>query len=805
MLTMTRFIYAFFVALCLVIAVPFSSAFSQTVQDGASAEYFRDRLHSPDIMGYIQATADNTVIQGLHQGQWSLGNQLIFSVGGNSFRDNKFYIDGFRTDSRLNAGSTYYVPNMEVYGLGINVHNSSLYFSTDSATLADGHAEYLRLTGNIGHLGGINRSSVPVVHVFHNTGSEDLYDDVSINNRQHVRAAGSVDVSYLFDGADGKAYRQHLFVAIGDRRLPQYNENGLIPESPLYDARYHIIQIDGQMPAHRVFDSMGYFINVSSRDDGRSEFYYNRVEQPVTNDYSASIYGKRGPLTTGLTWTTQTVRHAVLNFSRNLVDQDGESFEPWMPDGATHELSWALAFHRPCARGFSLDVDAYNSLIAFSPTVKSWHNDLYFRPIESSSTSFLYRYNWSSHGFVGALFDNSVSLSHSSQISDNVFLRLFAGLTLDGMVAGSNSRLTPNVIGGLSLDMHPAGWLRIGADIEHDRVGYNVETLRYMSPDYLNAKVMRRSGQFSQTGGAFHSFKKGTWQTSYLSVYIPVVMTWGRHEVALIQTFKKYYHVWNTTFKGGAEANGSFDADGVFWLNEGLHEYEVGHLSSDLCGSGPILNSPYYVSQQTRYTFRGQKVLVSASWQSLQAAGPRALGNGPVANNIGALSESTANPNTHRTLRNPDGRYPANGRYDQDKGFILRTYFCYNVCRWLQLGLAFNWTDGQPFTFYNTRLHADENGDNAVAVTPIVSRGTNPTDGNFGCRESAIFNYDLHSRFVWNIRGHESSLYLQCYNIWDHGNVLNEFCFSEPYTDGRGPNMCLTIPRGLIFSYKLNL
>lgn len=162
-----------------------------------------------------------------------------------------------------------------------------------------------------------------------------------------------------------------------------------------------------------------------------------------------------------------------------------------------------------------------------------------------------------------------------------------------------------------------------------------------------------------------------------------------------------------------------------------------------------------------------------------------------------------ANPNTHRTLRNADGKYPGNGRYDQDKGYILRAYFSYNVFDWLQVGCAGNWTDGQPFVFYSTELRTDANGNNNVAVTPRCSRGTNPTDGNFGCRESAIFNFDLHARVNWQMAGCNMSLYAQCYNIWDFGNVLNEYCFPEPYTEGRGPNMCLTIPRGLIVSLKI--
>lgn len=778
---------------------------AQTVQDGANADFFRNRLHSPDIMGFLQATGDNTVIEGHHQGQWGQANQLIFSVGGNSFRENKYYFDGFRTNSRLQSGNTFYVPNMELYGVGINVHNSSLYFAPDSSYWADGKCDYVQVTGNFGGLGGINESTVPIVHLFHGTGSESVYDSVTIYNRQHIRFAGTIDATYTMRGANGQPYYQHIYATAGSRKLPQYDENGLLTDNPLYNANYYKVQLDGQLPVRQngLFQRVGYLMNISGKEDGLSEFYYNRAEQPQINDYSFSLYGKQEKLTAGVTWTMHSSHHDDIEFDRNLIDQDGESLEPWLPDGIHHEFSFNANYSNKIRPSLILNVDAYNSLIAFVPSTETWSNNLYYRQIGTSETVQLYRYDWTSSGFTAGLLENKVSLDYNRRLSDKTDFSANAGITLDGMIVKDNTRITPNFEAGFAFDCRPLKWLQIEFQFQHCRMGYDIEKVHYMSPDYLNGTIMGTNGKFSQTGGAHHSFKSGTWQPSYISLYIPIRLTYGNHELALIQTYKKFYHIWHTDFAGGAEANGSFDADGTYWLNAGDHEYEVGYLPHSLCGNGFIYNTPYYVSQQTRYTYRGQKALFSASWQSLQASGPCALGNGPVANNIGTLSETTANPNTHRTLRNPDGKYAGNGRYDQDKGYILRAYFSYNMFEWLQVGCAGNWTDGQPFVFYNTKLRTDADGNNNVAVTPRCSRGTNPTDGNFGCRESAIFNFDLHARVNWQMAGCNMSLYAQCYNIWDYGNVLNEYCFPEPYTEGRGPNMCLTIPRGLIVSLKI--
>ena len=189
-------------------------------------------------------------------------------------------------------------------------------------------------------------------------------------------------------------------------------------------------------------------------------------------------------------------------------------------------------------------------------------------------------------------------------------------------------------------------------------------------------------------------------------------------------------------------------------------------------------------------------------------AGLSALGNGPAANNIGVLSESTANPNTQSTIDNAQGKQPGFGRLDQDKAYVCRIYLGHNVNQHFQYGITGRWTDGQPFAFFNTATNTDANGNTQMAVRPVCTRGINPTDGNFGCRESALFNIDLHARFVTTIWWHRTlSLNVLCYNIYDFGNVYNEMCFPEGSRGkgSRGANMTLTIPRGIVATLKLEL
>ena len=258
---------------------------SQTATDSVSAEFFRERLHSGDLMGFVQATTDNVVVENNHQGQWSQGDQLLLSVGGGSYRWNRFYLDGFRTNSRLQTGSTYYVPNMEYADLSLNVANSTLSFTSRPA------ADYIQLTGNFGNLGRTSPSTVGIVHWFHGTGIESAYNPISATARQHVRGAGTLDVAKTVGG-----YRQHLYAAMGNRQLPNYDQNGLILSDPLFGANYYKIQLDGALPTrcYGFFNHLNYLFNVSAREDGYSEFYFNRDQQPMLADVSFSLYARCG-------------------------------------------------------------------------------------------------------------------------------------------------------------------------------------------------------------------------------------------------------------------------------------------------------------------------------------------------------------------------------------------------------------------------------------------------------------------------------------------------------------------------------
>lgn len=804
-------------ALCACFA---TSAAAEEVQDSAC---YRD--YAPELVSYLQGANDYTIYQGNHQGRWADADGLIFSIGGHSYRQNRFWIDGIRIDNRFTPGSTLYTALYANHAMEVRTDDASLSFGSKAAD------DYVRVTGNVGGAGGINPTTVGIVHLFHGTGSEDMYrpagtQDLGINykQRQHIRGAGTVDA--LFHSRRGQ---HEVTGTFGQRMLPQYDQNGLLPDAPLFGANYYKLQAFGRMSTKGFWNHVGYLANISGKDDGFSEFYYNRDEQPRLATFSATAYaghaGRGSELNTGLTWTSTLFRHDDVAFRRNIIDQDGESFEPWMPDGRMHELSWSVRFRKDLTTNSPyrlwLEAKGYNSLIAHVATSENWSNEVYMQPMETAVATPLYRYDWTARSFAGALLENEARLNVSHNGAGGRFdWGADLGVSLDGMLAGAGSRVTPVAVGRVYGHWRPTRWLSIKADLAHDRMTYNVDMLRFMSPRYMNADIRSAvDGSLqSQTGGAHHHYARGLWQPSFVSLDLPVTLRFGRHEIALIQGYKKFYHTWTVQYEGGAAANGytvdvplsaeTQKAIGtkatsvpVYLLTPGEREYEVAYMPDGLMGHGAFTDTPYWLSQQTRYTYHGRRVEASVGWQSMIGAGYCGLGNGPAVNTVGALTESLANPNAYVVIKNAvvdgkKGRYPAAGRFDQDRAYIARLTLSYIINKHARIGAMGSWTDGQPFVYYFVHQSA---------MVPAVSRGINPTDANFGCRESAIFHIDLNARFDWKMRGHAAELFVHSYNAYDFGNVLNEFCFPQPVREGRGHNMCLTIPRGFVASLKVGL
>ena len=766
------------------------------------ANFFREWYHRSDLIYYLEALSDHTIAETTTYGQWWIPERWAIAIEGLPSTANRYYIDGMRTDDRFQAGSSVYVPNMQQYNLQINTHTSQLYFSLDSTS-----RDYVQATYNFGQLGNGEPAwgTSAIFNIMHRSPMESADTYKHITARRHLTGAGTLDAAYTIKNAQGKSYRQHIYAAYGQRNITRENHQGLILDNPLYQADYYKVQADGQLPipTNKVVDYLGYRVNFSGREDGGSELLYNYGEVYDHKNYSGMLYAKGKHLTTGVNWSTNTVAHENQEFSKNILDQDGESFDPWIADGNTHELSWAVNYHQPLTDWLSVHVDAYNSMIHFDPKNQHFTNTVYMQsPIDEHAKD-LYRYEWESNAYTGGLLENTFGLKAHYDVNNQLSLNAHLDITLDAILLRNKSKANGNIQAGVNLDVHPCKWFEMGVSLSHERMPYTIDQLRYFSDDYMNANVYYAGTNdlYATTGGKYHHYKKGLMQTSYLELDIPIHLHFGRHEIVLQQSYKKFFNAWHTNYLGAPEDYGynqKHEGLDVFYLNGGIQEYEVGVAPA--FGNNWIMNSPYYFSQLTRYTYTGKKVLVSVSWQSMQASGYCGLGNGFQTNNLGALSETTANPNTSNVITNQSGKYAGVGRFNLDKGYVCRIYLAYNICKWVQTGMTLKWTDGKPFTDYSYYTH-----DRQIAILPGHSRGTNPTDGDFGKRHCAKYNIDFHVQGKWTVRDIPMRLNVECYNIWDFCHDLAEMSFIQDIPYAHRASMIMDIPIGLLVTYTIEL
>ena len=769
----------------------FSYAFAHAKAgvDSVSSAFFRDWYLTTDLGHYLDNSNAYTIYEAETTGEWNLGDQQVFSIAGNSFKNNKYHLNGMRIDSRSRVGSTLLHTQMDRTSMVLDYHDGELFFTDDSLQRAS-----LRLTGNVGGLGGISPGTREMINLFHKSASERMIDNRPVENRNRIVGAGTAEAAFPIR-AYGRDYYQHAYVYYGQRRLTAFDHTGI---SGMYDAASYTAQLDGEIPLNSQLLSLRYFLVTTGRTDYGSEFLYNANEQATSRAYQAGLYATSlfdngGTLVAGISYELSGWRHDSLSFTRNIMDQDGEGFEPWYPDGRLHSVNLSVRYDQPLLSWLSVHAEGYNSVLHFHPTTRTWSNALYRQSFDETTPTPLYTYQWQASPFTAGLLENEAMVIARKEVARGLLLYAHAGVSLDGILLGHGRTIvSPNALAKIAIDYRPCSWFRFGLSLSHHRMSYTWDDVRYLSADYMNGEARYTDNALYQlSGGAYHQPKKdlSLHQPSYAVLDLPIYFTFGkdrRHEIAILSTIRKYYHQWYTTYAD----------DGV--------TYTIGTMPPDLMSSRPGARTPHLLSNMVRYTYTGRKWFVQLSWQSYFMSGISALGNGPLSNNIGILSESTARPETGTVISEGNLPYQANGRLNQDRAYIARIQVTYNACRYFSISLNGKFKDGQPFTNYEVRTRTMGSHEEAT-ILPYDARGINLANNAFGKREDAFFNFDLRATGRWWIKEYPMSLEVQCYNIYDFGTALTEYTFDRNTAIPPRTTMSMCIPRGLLVTLRVGL
>ena len=468
-----------------------------------------------------------------------------------------------------------------------------------------------------------------------------------------------------------------------------------------------------------------------------------------------------------------------------------------------------------------LSFDGFNSLINFQPTTQNFQNQLY---AQKSSTSIdpayhsLYLYDWTSNPFTSGLLENTLSLKTQQKLNKSITVRANFDLTLDGMLMTSNSMIRPNWQAQLGFDIHPSKWFSMELNLSRNRVAFNMDDIRYLSSDYMNADIYfwkdlngdkkyqegEKSSYFTSTGGKYHTTINNLKQQTYFMLDLPFYFRFGKHhEFSVLNSYRKYFNSWTTRFDKTANDYGSkqtVDDKQIYYFNTGAKpNYVVDYYPESYFNiDSPInflVNSPFYVTNTLKYQYSNDKFLFSFAWTSYAMFGVSTLGNGPLHNSLGVYSETSANPNI---------LYKLDGRSDPDRAYIARVLLSYNINKNLSFALTGKFKDGQPFSGYGAKTISDSNGNNQIAIWNNTNKGMNFINTDFGTRKDAFFNIDVNATYKGKISNVNFEVQLMCYNIYDFGTELAEYSF-EPYDKIQRLAMELNIPRGLMLTTKIYL
>lgn len=787
-----------------------AEAFPMFGVDSTQSSFFHDWYQTTDLGHYLDNYNDYVVYEAETTGEWNLGDRNVFSIAGNSFRQNKYRLNGMRIDSRAQVGHTLLHTQMDRTGLALDYHNGVLSFTDDSIQQA-----LVRLTGNIGNLGGISPGTKELINLFHSSGEERTIDSRPMDMRNHVVGAGTLDATVVIP-AYGKRYYQHAYVHYGQRKLTAFDHTGI---SGMFPSEYYTAQLDGELPIpqNKVIDHLNYFFVTNGRTDYGSELYFNANELADNRAYHAGVYATKlfaseGKLVLGLSYEMNDTQHDTLSFERNLLDHDGEAFEPWYADGQLHSANLSIQYDQPLLPWLRVHAEMYNSLIYFNPTINQWSNLIFTQSFNEKEPTPLYTYHWQSNDFTSGILENEALVIAEKEVIDGMKLYGHLGVSLDGICLGEGkSVITPNWLAKIAMDYEPCWWFRFGVSLSHHRMSYTWDEVRYLSNDYMNGEIRYADNTLlATTGGQYHTPDKELWmrQPSYAVLDLPIQFTFGpshRHRFSLINSIRKYYNQWFTDYADGLDANMVKEGD-FYYMREGEKQYAVTTQPLDLMSSTIGGRTPYYMSNLVKYTYTGKKWFVMVSWQSYLMAGLSTMGNGPLHNNIGSLSESSANPNTYLAKEEMDKGllYQGNCRLNQDKSFIMRMQVTYNACKYFSIGFNGKFKDGQPFSNYRTIAYTSPSGHPQIAIYNVDAKGINMENAEFGKREDAFFNFELRATGRWWVKNIPMSLEAMCYNIYDFGTALTEYTFDQSFKHGRR-TMSMCIPRGILFTLRVGL
>lgn len=312
----------------------------------------------------------------------------------------------------------------------------------------------------------------------------------------------------------------------------------------------------------------------------------------------------------------------------------------------------------------------------------------------------------------------------------------------------------------------------IGA--QHEAIRINLSEISFINQDSLSGtyygwndlnndglyQAGEESGVLSRTGGSYHTIDKDlkspVMEELSMGFLKHFSKTYSSSIHATTRLIRNLYFVrYDPAFNAGYTQVNRYDTEiGYLYDRQpGTYGQELYQLTNNPEDSMYFSLEIQVIKQQLKsWWFFNFSV---GTYFHLASPPP---GNGPFFNDIGQISESTADPNN--LLYGP-------GRTDYDRGYMANLIMGFEIIENLSLTNVLHYRDGQPFAAY---IIAE-----GLSQGPIAVIDDEIADGFKGIgRYTFYLSWDIRIRYQWEMEKNPWALSLDIYNLLDSRVPLYE-------------------------------
>lgn len=721
----------------------------------------------------LENVAQPVVYQIEESGGFSDPDPAKFSIYGDSWVWNRWTWDGFDLTDPLEPGAAaLQVPFPLLGDMHLRYRETATEVRDQGVGLRTGWSRAPRAQVMLvqPHMGGIWPLARPIMDLLSGKHARDR-SRAPPEVRRRFRDAFELALMGEARPA-GTRLRYALHAQQGSRRFLDFGVEGE-PAEP-YDTDFTVV--NGATVWRTGTSTVWVAAEHRQRSHRFVELYAARREAEREDKSTLFLGWKNRGLQVGLTVQRRDTRPVDADFTRELLDPDGELRFPFRPTGTAGSASLDVAYRAPGGQG--LFAHGVARSVWLTPRVDRRAHPVTVDGAPYGTWAFTSRTAAQLYGDARVGWIEAVDLGRVRMTAQLYGFSTWGanGAGRNGLAlfdAGAKVQLTPR---------RPSGF-RPFLTLARTPVALDLGLVRALDPEYDTGRLTLRDGRLLETtGGDSVTVDPGLSATDVYSGAAGFAwQTSERGRFELLGILKAYRDTFRLDYDGGPDRYGA-TVDGVFYLNDGPTRYRLVNENDEIALSFG-LHLQYHLHDPENYLF-------TVGFSAFNAVGEAPFGNGPNANDLGVVRFDGANPNS---------RVNDLANLDSDRGFAVKAMAGYRF--WDTLwGLAtVRFRDGTPFSFFTPHER-----DGQVAFTYHSKRGSplklqRPLDGP---REDFHFNLDLMVRYDTTLGGLPIRAWAHATNVLDFGNEIQEVS-GEAGISGRVA-LETQIPRALLIGVELS-